>query len=439
MPAPAHAPRRLPPPLRLEPFRATSYAVGAVSSLAAVTAAAEAPGHVLHSLTAPPYDLIDRNDRARWHRLDPHHITRVTVPPMGISGEPDHDAAAATLRQWREQGVLTTDRRPALYVYEMTGNGVSTVGVVGAISLHETGEGRVLPHEDVAEGPVHERAHLMRTVEAQLEPILLTYRRERASATPGVEHVIDRARTEPPWREVHVEDLTGRGAVETHRLWRLADARDHRVVQAAVSDATALIADGHHRYHAYLQIRDHLPGSASGLALLVDADRHPLTLRGIHRSVRSLTFDDALRGVRALPGASVEPFSGDVRQFCVSPPEVAPDGSTPEPARFILTDGARWVLVRLSRARPDEPDAAVLQPRVLEAAWGVPNEDSRLALHHEETEAVRAASNGIAILLRPPPLRQVMRLATNGVLMPRKSTSFGPKPRSGLLIRMLEH
>src|SRR5690625_5693289 len=114
MPAPAHAPRRLPPPLRLEPFRATSYAVGAVSSLAAVTAAAEAPGHGLHSLTAPPYDLIDRNDRVRWHRLDPHHVTRLTVPPMGVSGEPDPDSAAAILREWRGQGGLATGGQRAL-------------------------------------------------------------------------------------------------------------------------------------------------------------------------------------------------------------------------------------------------------------------------------------------------------------------------------------
>lgn len=438
MPAPAHAPHRLPPPLRFEPFRATFYAVDAVSSLAAVTAGAEAPGHGLHSLTAPPYDLIDGTDRARWHGLDPHHITRLTVPPTDTNGEPDHDSAAATLRHWRKQGVLATDPVPALYVYEMTDHNVSTVGVVGAISLHETHEGRVLAHEDVASGPVHERAHLMRTAEAQLEPILLTYRRERDPAPRGVEHVIDRARAEPPWREVHVEDLAGAGAAETHRLWRLADPHDHRVVQAAVSDATALIADGHHRYQAYLRIRDRLPGSTSGLALLVDADQHPLTLRGIHRSVRDLALDDALRRVRDLPGVSVEPFSDDVREFCASPPEVAPDDRVPEPARFVLTDGAGWVLVQLNRSRPDEPDAAVLQRTLLEGAWGVPDADPRLTIHHEETAAIRAASNGIAVLLRPPALTQVMRLATNGVLMPRKSTSFGPKPRSGLLIRMLE-
>src|SRR5690625_551964 len=396
MPAPAS--HQLPSPLRLEPFRATFYSVGAISSLAAVTAAAEAPGHGLHSLTAPPYDLIDRNDRVRWHRLDPHHVTRLTGPPLGVSGEPDHDSAAAILREWREQGVLATERQPALYVYEMTGNGVSTVGVVGAVSLHEMAEGRVLPHEDVADEPVRERAQLMRTVEAQLEPILLTYRRKRASKTPGVEQIIARARAQPPWREGHVADPAGTAAAETHRLWRLGGTSDHHVVQAAVSDATALIADGHHRYHAYLRIRDQLPGSASGLALLVDADQHPLTLRGIHRSVRGLTFDDALRGVRDLPGASVEPFSGDVQQFCVSPTEVAADGSTPEPAGFVLTDGTRWVLVRLRRAGPDEPDAAVLQRAALEAAWAVPNDDPRLALHHEHTEAVRAARRGIAIL-----------------------------------------
>jgi uncharacterized protein (DUF1015 family) len=40
--------------------------------------------------------------------------------------------------------------------------------------------------------------------------------------------------------------------------------------------------------------------------------------------------------------------------------------------------------------------------------------------------------------MRPVPEETVRELAERGVTMPQKSTSFGPKPASGLLLRGLD-
>ena len=39
------------------------------------------------------------------------------------------------------------------------------------------------------------------------------------------------------------------------------------------------------------------------------------------------------------------------------------------------------------------------------------------------------------MLVRPTPAATVLDLAARGVLMPRKSTFFVPKPRTGLVLR----
>ena len=44
---------------------------------------------------------------------------------------------------------------------------------------------------------------------------------------------------------------------------------------------------------------------------------------------------------------------------------------------------------------------------------------------------------GTAVLMRPAPLADVLALAALGERMPRKSTSFGPKPRTGIVLREL--
>ena len=58
---------------------------------------------------------------------------------------------------------------------------------------------------------------------------------------------------------------------------------------------------------------------------------------------------------------------------------------------------------------------------------------------HDVDTAIRLAAEtgGVAIVLRPPTVEQVVAVAQSGRTMPRKSTAFGPKPRDGLVMRTL--
>jgi hypothetical protein len=77
----------------------------------------------------------------------------------------------------------------------------------------------------------------------------------------------------------------------------------------------------------------------------------------------------------------------------------------------------------------------VLLHHVLLPAWGMAEAD--VTYHHDAAHAVELARNngGTAVLMAPVDVRDVFALAETGVRMPRKSTSFGPKPRSGLVLR----
>ncbi|MYV69476.1 DUF1015 family protein, partial [Streptomyces sp. SID2131] len=263
--------------LRLAPFRGLRYVPERVGSLAAVT--------------SPPYDVVVRPDGLlHLESADPHNIVRLILPQALTAGT-RHRKAAVTLDRWLADGVLAPDPVPALYVYEQRGDGILQRGIIGALELSAPEAGVVLPHEDVMPHVVEDRADLMRTTAANLEPLLLTYVGEEGG---GADAVIERAAEREPLLSTTTEDGF------CHRLWAVTDPAEQAAVAADLGRHQALIADGHHRWATYLRLREEhvAPGPWNrGLVLLVDTARYPLRVRAIHRLLNHLPVADALAAV----------------------------------------------------------------------------------------------------------------------------------------------
>ncbi|MBM7442049.1 DUF1015 family protein [Streptomyces sp. HB132] len=412
--------------LRLIPFRGLRYVPERVGSLAAVT--------------SPPYDVVVRPDGL--HHLesaDPHNIVRLILPQAGTAVD-RHRQAADTLKRWLAEGVLAPDPVPALYVYEQRAGEVLQRGVIGALALSPAPEGVVLPHEDVMADVVEDRADLMRTAAAHLEPLLLSYAGDGGpnGATAVIERVVKRL----PLLTTTTEDGF------SHRLWALTDPAEQAEIESDLSHRQALIADGHHRWATYLRLQEEQssPGPWDfGLVLLVDTTRYPLRVRAIHRLLHRLPVADALRGLdgrfRVRPVDVPLPRALDVLA------KAAAEGNA-----FLLAGDGRFHLIDrpdeqlLARTvRTDRPaawralDATVLHSTLLDDVWRIPDAPEHIAYIHDTAAAVEQAERhgATAVLMHPVGEDVVRDLARQGVTMPRKSTSFGPKPATGLVLRSL--
>ncbi|MCD0453642.1 DUF1015 domain-containing protein [Actinocorallia sp. API 0066] len=388
-------------------------------------------GACLADVTCPPYDLIDEEDLARLRAADSHNIVRITLP------DGDHAAAGELLRSWLSSDVLGVDPSPALYVYERRTSGDVQRGLIGAVGLRDESEGVILPHEDVYPGPVQDRLALMEATGAHLEPIFLTYE-GGGSASDLVDATADGAAP-------LVEAVSAAGT--RYRLWRLDDAASLGAVATDLRGRRALIADGHHRYAAYraYQARREGPGPWDfGLALLVDALRYPPRLGAIHRVLPGL---DPLEAVEKARAAFAVASPGTDLDTALAALEKASDGllvagagrfwllTDPDPARVAAAlpaaRSARWKAL----------NTAVLDGLLVRGLWGItPDEHTVQVVHDDAAHAVdRAASlGGTAVILNPLTVPGVTALAAEGERVPRKSTSFGPKPRTGLVMRLLE-
>ncbi|MEW2306426.1 DUF1015 domain-containing protein [Streptomyces sp. NPDC006655] len=412
--------------LELTPFRGLRYDPDRVGSLAAVT--------------SPPYDVVVRPDGV--HHLqsaDPHNIVRLILPQAGTPSART-EQAADTLRRWQAEGILAMDPEPGLYVYEQRdGNGMLQRGVIGALRVSEPSEGVVLPHEEVMPPVVADRAALMRATSANLEPLLLTYRGDGTAA-----EVVETTTRRLPLLATTTEDGFH------HRLWSITDPAEVARVQSDLAHHQALIADGHHRWATYLRLRaEHASPSPwdYGLVLLVDTARYPLRVRAIHRLLHGLRVADALTAVEG---------HFRVRRLDVTLPkaqEALADAACAGNAFLLAGDGTFHLLDRpdpdlLARTVPaDRPaawrtlDATVLHATLLEHVWHIPEDSpAHIAYIHDAAATVtKAEQDGSTAVLMHPVREEVVRdLARQGVTMPRKSTSFGPKPASGLVLRALD-
>jgi uncharacterized protein (DUF1015 family) len=369
------------------------------------------------AVTSPPYDVMDRPMIDALLTGHPRNIVRLILPRMvtdPVTEADPYEQAAARLRRWRSGGVLVTDEAPSIYVYQYGDETHSVCGLVGALDLRQPREHVVLPHEDVIPAIVADRLAMMKASQANLEPILLVY--DGAGANTAL---IDRTRHTTPLIDVSAPDGT------FHRLWVIDDPDDLAGIEARLAPHQALIADGHHRYATYLQLQAGRTSPAPGpwdrgLALLIDQTQCPLQVGPIHRSVSELQL------------AELSAPEG----FAITEP-VALDADPEEPAsprEFVVTDATS--IRRLRWLGPDDAavsDAELLHDRLL-PAWNVT--DDRVGYHHTVRQTVRNAhqDGGVAILMHAATVAQVMDVAKAGKIMPRKSTSFGPKPRMGLVM-----
>lgn len=342
--------------------------------------------------------------------------TRVGDPASARALARPYRDVAARLTQWIDRGDALADSAPALYLHEYTSGGLTIRGLVGALRVSERAatlaDRAVWPHEAIHPEQAGELAERMRQMDLNPAPILLVHH----GGDELRELLRDIARVEPDWRYL---DRTG----QRQRLWAVRDPDTITRIGELISGSRCLLADGHHRYAAYLRLQEEHPGTPwdTGLAMLVDQADTPLFLGAIHRTIPGVGLDVLVRATREA-GAEV---SQQPRRRALG----ALDST-----HLVLTDGETWYAVA-PHGLDREAAVSWLHDQVLPR---LPEPPKRLEHHHTVEDALTATSPAApAVLLPSPDFEQVMALIESGGLLPEKATSFQPKPSIGVLIRSL--
>jgi uncharacterized protein (DUF1015 family) len=411
----------------VQPLRALHYDLAKVGPLADVA--------------APPYDVIDRQQRAGLAARSPYNVVRIDLP----EGEPDPYAEAArTFESWREEGAIVRDDEPALWTLTQDytgpdGRQLTRHGVFARVRVEDYGPGRIRPHERTHPGPKEDRLRLTRATKANLSPIFSLYDDPSGATAAVLQAAI-------PFGELTDDDGT------VNRLARVSDQDAIAAFQEALRPAELLIADGHHRYETARVYADEIGGEGEHryvLMCLVALQDEGLTVFPTHRLIKDTTPQTQ----EALGAALRDLFTvEEIDQAQLRPP----DGDGPLTMGYIdsffkrafrLTLKDQAIADRALEGMPDayrRLDTAVLEALVLEGPLGLTEDDIAhlrgLGYSRTDDEALQLVLDGTydaGFFLRASPVSQVQAIAAAGVNMPPKSTFFYPKVPTGLVFNPL--
>ncbi len=393
-----------------------------------------ANARTLSAVTAPPYDVIEEDERAALEASDTHNAVRLILPRASDDGDA-YETAAATLAAWRAAGVLVLDDRPTFTVYRMIaehpgGGEHHTLGVIGALGLPaEHGGGDILPHERTLPKARSDRLALLRATRANLDPIWAL------TLAPGLTDLL----ADVPCPNVAID-----AAGTRHEFGVIDDPARLDAIRALVATAPAVLADGHHRFETACNYRDEAPDAAGAgaiMTLVVELADEQLDVHPIHRVVRGgPAAVGALRAALA-PTCAIEDAGPNTPAGVAALVETMTRRGT---LGLVERDGLALLVpedAALARGLASEPEAlhgvdaarcdAVVRPALGDATLAYRDDAATVA------GVVRAGDADAAVLLRGVSVEEIRVAASAGIRMPEKTTFFSPKPRTGMVFRSL--
>lgn len=418
-------------------------------------------------VTTPPYDVISPEAQAAFHQRHPNNMIRLILgetTPADTADNNPHTRSCACFQDWLNQDVLLQDDPPALYLKAITWpwkNGSMTrYGLIARVKIEEFEKKIILPHEKTFSKVCSERLNLLKATHCNYCPVFSVYPDEQ-NLLGILENAVNK--NQP---DVDFVDEDG----HRHQLWRISDPLVHARIAADMADKPLVIADGHHRYETTLNFRNYLRETDPGFT-----DQHPanyvmmylcsmsdpgLIILPAHRLVKGVspeTLQNALKQAGEWFDITDYPFTPETRKkvertFLDTLAKKAQDQAIGAYGRtasafhmLILKPGAMDTLFG------DELDASLQQldvtvltrlifMRILDFDQAFLDDATKFGYVTDAEKALSAIDAGefdAAFILNPTRIDQVQDVAEKGLTMPRKSTYFYPKVRSGLVMNKL--
>jgi len=415
----------------------------------------------LGEVVTQPYDKITPQMQDRYYTDSPYNLVRIILgkPRTGDQeGENVYTRAAAFMQEWRQDGVLTSDAEPSIYLYTQTfrvpgdssGPVLERRGFIALGQLEDYDQKVVFRHEQTLSKPKADRLNLLQATQTHFGQLFMLY------SDPAAEIDAALRQSGPPTAEVRDEyDVL-------HRMWKISDSAILQAVQAKMTDKKLIIADGHHRYETALNYRNQMRKQAGSRSIeayervmmtFVNMDASGLVILPTHRVVFGLESFSIFDMVAKLQVNFEVEDLGPLAEIGASVARLhhaGKDGTAllaiTSHGGFLLRSrpGAKWTGPPDVSEQQRALDVVKLHKLVLEGALGLSEEDIRDQKHlryvrdaHEAVSQIGQGAN-VAFIMNPVSMQQMRDVAFGGEVMPQKSTDFYPKLLSGLVAYSLE-
>jgi uncharacterized protein (DUF1015 family) len=434
----------------------------------------------LTNVICPPYDVIDAELQNALYKLHPTNIVRLELnrdePGDGkvndAGANQRYSRASKFLKNWRSEGVLYEEPRPAVYVYNQTfeyaGEQHTRRGFMVRCQLERFGEGKIYPHEETMSGPKQDRLLLTRACRANLSQIFGLFPDEKNAAQNLLEQAVSGI--------TPVEATDHLGVV--HRMWTVTDAAVISKLVELMGPKPLFIADGHHRYETACNYRDEL--AAAGkltpdhpanfvLMMCVGMSDPGLLVLPTHRLFRGLPAMDSKGLIEKLGPQFTTRIAGEGADLSPGVWDEIEAAGEQGSLGFFTGQDERWTVAKVTDegrkrmagiAGEHSTDwqglgVSLLHRLVVDTLLTAKDLPKPKYVHTvdevveslEQGDAATRDATGVmgqrgqfelAALVMPATVEHIRRISEHNERMPAKSTYFYPKLVSGLVINPLE-
>lgn len=432
----------------IQPFEGLRYNLAQIGSLSDVV--------------APPYDVIDPALQDALYEKHPNNVVRLILNKMLPTDDEQNNRytrSARELKNWKEEGVLQKDSKPAIYVYHeiftVGDQEYTRKGFMCGCEAVPFGEGMVFPHEITMSGPKLDRLMLTTACKTNFSQIFGLY--------PDEKNEVQNLLEEATLNLTPLEATDHLGVI--HRMWVVDDQEVVAKVVEMMGPKPIFIADGHHRYETACNYRKQVREQgllttdhpANHVLMVCVAMEDPglivLPTHRLFRNVKEFSQEDlfALLGdTFAITTVGEGPTAAAKAWTMI---EMQDDQGT---MALYTGKDRKWSLIRQTeagRAKMDEVAAerqpewralgvAILHRLVIDKLLGLEGHDKPKYVH-EVAEVVENLENKadefpLAALVSPATVAQIQELSLVRERMPAKSTYFYPKLITGFVFKPLD-
>ena len=427
-------------------------------------------GADLSKLVAPPYDVISTDEQESYYKTDPHNIIRLILGRK-MKGDSDWDnkytRASEYFRKWESQETLIHAEKPCIYLTSMTydpGTGEpkrTRWGLIALVRIEEEDSGVILPHEKTFSAHKDDRLKLMRSSNAQFSQIFGLYEDKNNVILNACKNAMDIS----PQIAFNFKDGS------KHEMWSLDDPALFKIVADTMRKKRIFIADGHHRYETSRNYRNIMrtrygmrPANRSYdfvMMYLSNMDDKGLTILPSHRLIKQVSdfrIKDFLKKIEKnfeitsypVPEDTAFKWSSTLKQ------KLRETGTLSTAIGLYHNKSGKYYLFSLKQGAGEKMaddihpslkklDVIILSRLILQEGLGFSREDlDNDRIFHYQSDirtAVSQVQSGdyeMAFLLNHTRLEHVKEIASNSLIMPRKSTYFYPKVITGLVINKID-
>ena len=404
------------------------------------------PRKFAEDLACLPYDVMntaEAKEMAGGKECSLLHITRAEIdlpPDTDVHSEEVYKKSRDNFALWKNNGWLVQDEDPHFYIYAQTMAGRTQYGVVGCASVDDYLNGKIRKHELTRPDKEQDRMIHIRTNNANIEPVFLTY-----PAVKEMDTIVKKiVKKKKPEYDFTAEDGFG------HHFWVIHDPDLNNRIEDIFARKVPFtyVADGHHRTAAAALVgkekREKNPGYKG-----TEEYNYFLAVHFPDDQLRIIDYNRTLKDLNGL--TSAEFLTRLEKGF-----EIKNKGTrTYKPGKlhdFSMYLEGQWYSLTAKEGTYDDKDPAgmldvtILTNQVLTPVLDI--QDLRRSKRIDFVGGIRGIKGlknrvdsgemKVAFALYPVSMKQLITIADSGNIMPPKTTWFEPKLRSGLVIHMLD-